>query len=108
MPETQAAYDAFLSAHSDRPCPLCTEPAIRTYTHWKILDDKFPYDAIARVHHMLTPVRHTDELGLTAEERTELDALKLSLAREYDQFTENAERLRSVPGHYHLHLLVLG
>jgi hypothetical protein len=90
-------------------CGLCTSPAIQTFRFWKIMPAKFPYDLISVTHNMLLPLRHVAEQDLTDEERAEFMEIKHSdaLQHTYDSFLESTHRTRSIPPHFHLHLLVL-
>jgi hypothetical protein len=89
------------------PCALCAAPAISSFTHWKIVENRFPYDRIAAVHHMILPLRHVDETGLAAAELEELSLLKRGeLNTGYQFIIEATHRQKSIPGHFHLHLVV--
>ena len=78
------------------------------FTLWKIIPNDFPYDRIAKKHHMIVPLRHVQEKDLSTEERAELQEIK---GRGFDDDTyeyiiEAAQKIKSVPGHFHLHLVV--
>lgn len=90
-------------------CALCTCEPERTYEHWKIVRNKFPYDLIADEHVMLVPNRHVLEQELTPEEIAEFQAIKHSdeIQHTYDNFIESTHRSRSIPPHFHLHLMIL-
>lgn len=89
-------------------CALCSREPVRTYTHWKLIENKFPYDLMAGTHHMLVPLRHAPEIELTKEEQTEFLDIKYSddIQHTYDNFIESTHRTRSIH-HFHLHLVVL-
>ncbi len=88
-------------------CPLCHAEALKTFRFWKIVNNNFPYDAIAKIHHMIVPLRHTKERGLNAEELDELLQIKEEvLNSEYDYLIEAALKNRSIPEHFHLHLVI--
>lgn len=75
---------------------------------WFIAKNEFPYDKIAERHHLLIPVRtFENDWEMTHQEREELMGLKRSFAgsKEYDAIQENVAHRRSVPRHYHLHLI---
>jgi len=85
---------------------MCEAETIKEFTHWRIIENKYPYDAVAQTHHMLLPTRHCLESELTAEEIKELLEVKLSaLDTTYTFIFEALPREKSVPGHHHLHLL---
>ncbi|MGB4076802.1 MAG: hypothetical protein WBK28_03815, partial [Minisyncoccia bacterium] len=77
-PETEAKYDALKASGSFlRSCPLCNEREIlKEFKLWKILKNLFPYDAVAKTHHMLVSKRHVSSDGLTEEEQKEFEAVK--------------------------------
>lgn len=105
---SQAVTDAYKkhreSGAMDTVCPLCEKKALRTFTFWKVVPNDFPYDLIAEVHHMLVPLRHSTEAELTTEEYNELVAIKSELS-EYDFIAEAMPHWKSIPAHFHLHLL---
>lgn len=89
-------------------CNLCKEPSIQEFEFWKIISNKFPYDKVARVHHMLLPKRCVEEKDLNEEERSELVEIKYGYINEnYGHIIEATNKYKSIPGHLHLHLLVL-
>ncbi len=105
--ETQDQYDELRrQGHLEKGCPLCAETALETFTYWKIIPNKFPYDRVARVHHMLIPLRHVIEQELTPEEKEELIAIKNTKLPHYDILVEALPHKKSIPSHFHLHLLV--
>ena len=91
----------------ERSCPLCDVVAIQKFTHWKIIPNKFPYDRIAETHHMIVPLRHVAEPELTKEETVEFQRIKYTELQEYETLLEATKRTKSIPAHYHLHLINL-
>lgn len=87
-------------------CPICERPAIQAFTYWKIIDNHFPYDLIAKTHHMIVPLRHIREQSLTAEEMAEYWKIKAGPLQEYDLIAEATYKRKSIPEHFHMHLLV--
>lgn len=88
-------------------CPLCAAKTIEAFTYWRIIDNKYPYDAVARVHHQIIPLRHTDGADLTHEEAAELQTLKQTALNDtYNVLLEALPRNKSIPGHLHYHLIV--
>jgi hypothetical protein len=86
------------------------EPPIKEFTHWVILENQFPYDAIAIVSHMLATRRNVplDWKLLNKEEIEEFNELQETYLKEqYDVLWENLPKGQTIPGHFHLHLLVL-
>lgn len=103
-----AQYDAY---RRDNPafrdtCVLCDKTPLRDFTWWKIIENAFPYDRIASLHHMLIPKRHTTENGLTPEERNELQHIKDTGLDTYQFLIEPTHAFKSIPNHFHLHLIV--
>ncbi|MDB5189765.1 MAG: hypothetical protein JWN49_91 [Parcubacteria group bacterium] len=107
-PEAEQIYREYrASLHPDDPCALCNKaPATKSFTHWKIAENSFPYDRIAQKHDMLMPIRHVTEAGLTDEEVRELSEIKNTSIEEYNWILEPTHSNKSIPGHFHLHLIV--
>ncbi len=92
---------------SNDSCALCSKEPLVTYTHWKIIDNAFPYDLIAKDHHMMVPIRHTKESGLTDAELLEFTQIKTDFINsKYDYIIEATPQNKSIPGHFHLHLII--
>lgn len=84
--------------------------AIREFDHWFIIENDFPYDAIATTHHLLFTKRKVafEWDLLSSEERSELEKLKKEFFNhEYDVFYENLPKGQTLRSHFHLHLLIL-
>ena len=106
-PETKLKYQEYLGAPVVGGCDLCRKPALQSFTYWKITENRFPYDLIAETHHMLLPIRHVTEEQFTPEEITELLMIKRStVAEEYEWIIEASPKKKSIPSHFHLHLIV--
>jgi hypothetical protein len=104
--ETKEKYKLWLANNSlQEHCPLCAHKPLRQFTFWKIVMNDFPYDKIANVHHMLVPLRHTTEAGLSGEEMTELLEIKGKELGEYQYSLQATTSAVTIPGHFHLHLL---
>lgn len=101
-------YKDYLKNHpSDGSCPLCSKEAIRTFKHWKITDNAFPYDLIASKHRMVVPNRHVPEEELSGDELNELAKIKREfIDSDFDYIIEATTKNKSVPEHFHLHLIV--
>ena len=92
----------------ERGCVLCSAQAIQTFSHWKVIHNDYPYDKIAEVHDMLVPLRHITEEELSAEEKQDLAALKAGyLNLHYQYLIESFPKNKSIPDHFHLHLVVV-
>ncbi len=105
--QTQERYEWHKHFHTNDTCYICRAEPLKTYRYWKIIDNQFPYDEIATTTHMIVPLRHVREDQLRAEELQEYSAVKADLHAEYDLILENTYKQKSIPGHYHLHLLKL-
>ena len=90
-------------------CVLCSKAKmIKTFKHWKIVVNLFPWDRIAKIQHMIIPKRHIVYGKLTSAEKQELEKIKLNyLNKKYDILAEATNRILSIPSHYHLHLILL-
>lgn len=111
LPAGEVAYwraRQLSKAAGDHSCPLCRSPSLREFSFWRLILNDFPYDKIARTHHMLIPKRCVPQEALTSQESAELEDIKKQLAENYHYYIEATPQQRSVPGHYHLHCVELG
>lgn len=110
-PETFARYHdnpARAVDNTKKNCFICAAPPIRIFPYWKVIPNDFPYDAVSSEHVLLVPLRHTpNDVCLSAEEFAALDIIRRVLNKEgvYDAVVENLARGRTVPGHFHYHLI---
>lgn len=86
-------------------CVLCDKESIIPFQHWKIILNDFPYDRVANIHHMLVPLRHCTEDELTEEEWDEYRSIKKNNLDLYEFLLEATEHIKSIPQHFHVHLL---
>lgn len=107
--KTQKRYASYQKAGElKRGCVLCKRKPLKTFRHWKIVSNLFPYDRIARRHHMILPKRHVAEEKLSAAELKELQRIKETyLHKKYDFILEATYRMKSIPAHFHLHLILV-
>lgn len=107
-PETEAVYlEHIRNGGNKGDCPLCGAESIMEFGLWRIIDNKYPYDAVASVHHMVLPKRHASEDELTDEEWAEYETLKRGHINDtYGYIVEPTRRKKSIPGHAHLHLII--
>lgn len=80
------------------------------FKYWKIVENEFPYDAIASVNHMLVLKRKEkfDWRLLSEQELLEYRDLQYGYIQEkYDVIYENLPASQTVPGRFHIHLLKL-
>ncbi len=104
--ETHAKYELHLtSGHAPAGCYLCRAKPIKAYKHWKIIENEFPYDEVATESHILVPLRHAKEEVLGIAARREYKKIRGELHEKYDMIAENTHKQKSIPEHYHLHLM---
>ena len=106
--EGKKKYKEYLSTHSESGvCDICAKEPIKKFAGWKIIENSFPYDQIAQTHHMLTTLRHVDEAALSSEELGELKMIKKTFVNDsYDWIIEATTKNKSIPAHFHLHLII--
>ncbi len=83
---------------------------IKEFNHWVIITNEFPYDAVATTSHMIATKREVvfDWKLLNKEEQAEFTEIRDTyLKQEYDAIWENLPKQQTIPGHFHLHLVVL-
>lgn len=107
------SYNDYISRIGDglleRACPLCADDRtiVAEFKLWRITENRFPYDRITTLHHMLIPKRHVTENELTSEELTEFKHIKeTELNENYTFIMEALPKQKSIPTHFHLHLIV--
>lgn len=104
--EARKKYEEYIASRvPSTQCALCAKEPIQAFTHWKIVPNNFPYDRIAEMHNMIVPIRHCVEEELTQEELTEYASIKKSILQEYDFLMEATTKVKSIPEHFHIHLL---
>ncbi len=111
--KTEEKYQDFKKQHKDNPEALelfdfKQETIIRDFTHWMIIKNRFPYDRMARINHMLVskqPLR--TQYDASTEARNELITIMKLLEKEayYDAYLENFPKTKSVKQHVHIHLI---
>jgi diadenosine tetraphosphate (Ap4A) HIT family hydrolase len=89
-------------------CRLCQMKAIKEYKHWKILENEYPWDLIAKINHMIVPKRHVKYERLNQAEKKEFDLIKKNyLEKKYTLLIEVADKDKSIPSHFHIHLIII-
>ena len=103
----QKEYMRYLDAHYDGKCIFCArDMLVKEYEYWVLVKNRFPYDRVYKNHLMLATKRHVEELyELTEEEHAELDKLFDEIP--HNQAILNRRADRSVPRHFHLHLVTI-
>lgn len=88
-------------------CNLCKEKTLKEFRYWKIIKNRFPWDKISKVHHMIIPKRHTIESKLTKAELKEFGLLKKGyIEKNYELIAEATKKKKTIPTHLHLHLII--
>ncbi len=108
--KTEKTYRQYRKQFStkNKECDLCTKEPLFLFTYWKIIENSFPYDLIAKKHNMIVPIRHCCEEELTKKECKEfLELKKKFIHNDYDYLLESSARLKTIPEHFHIHLLTL-
>lgn len=107
-PDQEAKYNAYRAAGNlDKGCALCAREPVQEFELWRIIENRFPYDRVAKEHYMVIPKRHVTETGLSLSEKKELARIKKEyFHKNYDFVIEAMEKRKSIPGHFHLHLIV--
>lgn len=107
-PETKQKYKEWIASQGPQDqCPLCAREPLHEFKFWKIIDNHFPYDRIAKTHHTLVTLRHVPETALSEEERVELLEIKRGeyVSERYGYSLEATSRTLSIPDHFHIHLM---
>lgn len=103
--KSELIYSEYLKTLNDK-CIVCSRIPLKKFKYWKIIDNHFPYDKIAKRHHMIAPYRHTIEEKLNIEELSELKKIKQLLKKSEYHYILEANH-KSFPEHFHLHLIVI-
>lgn len=110
--KTKEEYEKFQAeGNLKNGCNLCNkgkEDTIQEFKYWKIATNKFPWDLISKVNHLMIPKRHAVYKELNEEEKKELDSIKLNYMEDkYEIIVEALPHIMSIPDHFHAHLIVL-
>ena len=111
--ETETKYQEFkkhkiASGEELETFNLDDEIIVREFTNWLIIENRFPYDNMTSVNHMLIPRRNfSDYSEATDAEKAEHETILRLLTKEryYDAIVENFPRSKSVQRHIHMHLV---
>jgi diadenosine tetraphosphate (Ap4A) HIT family hydrolase len=111
--KTENQYQNFKKAKKDAGQDLTVfdlkdEIIIREFTYWLIIENRFPYDNMTSVNHMLIPKRTINDLSEASDiELNEHQDIRKILIEDafYDAIVENLPRSKSVKQHAHLHLV---
>ena len=110
---TEEAYQAFKKELNNDRILLESfnfdhETVLREFEHWVIIENRFPYDRMARTNDMLVS-KHPLESHYDApqEIKDELEHIMKLLEKEdfYDAHMENFPKIKSVKRYVHIHLI---
>lgn len=106
--ESEEKYKKLIAAgYLTGGCKLCEASSLRDFEYWRIIRNDFPYDLIAQVHDMIVPKRHVKENDLSEEEGKEYGEIKATyIESNYEFILEPTLKLKTIPEHFHLHLIV--
>lgn len=99
--------NAYRVAQENHTVPgLEAEPSLREWKHWRLIDNRFPYDRVFQEHHMLVPRRRVAQYSdFTMPELMELDKIIREFCEvNYDALLLNMISGRSVLDMFHLHV----
>ncbi|KKS04308.1 MAG: hypothetical protein UU82_C0011G0009 [Candidatus Nomurabacteria bacterium GW2011_GWC2_41_8] len=92
-------------------CNLCNKKktkSLKEFRYWRIINNLFPYDRIAKINHIILPKRHTAEKKLTKAEKKEFEIIKSRyIEQKYEFLIETVNKQKSIPGHFHIHLIII-
>lgn len=98
---TDECHTRYLQTHRS-DCPFCSS------NKWKIVPNTFPYDAVAERHDMLVAPRHVNFESLTKDELYDMRQIiqEITASQTYDAILWNTPKNQTVPGHFHIHLIL--
>ena len=103
--ETQKQYMDYLKNTYKGNCIFCDKELLeKEFEYWIIIKNKFPYDKVFCNHRLLATKRHVTE-EINNKERKELK--KILAEEEYNHCILNKKQYRSIPQHFHYHLVDL-
>lgn len=114
---TDETWEAYQNAprRDEKECFMCDligVTVVKKFHYWIIIENQFPYDAVAEKHHLLVPIEHATKIeNLHYEDKeSAIDELKDILADieesgEYDCQIKNFTIGQSHPTHLHYHLV---
>lgn len=109
-PDTQAAYEAFVKEQRENrhEFDISKMKVVTEYTHWQIIKNPFPYDAMTRINDLLISKRTVGSFAdLDESETTEYTSILADIAEHgtYDALIENFPKTKTIKRHLHIHLV---
>ena len=106
--KTFSKYMNFIAEGFLEKCNLCDKKktkSIKEFKYWRIIKNQFPYDRITKINHLIVLKRHVISAKLNKKEREELEKIKIDyMVGNYDYTLESLKK--SIPDHFHLHLMI--
>ena len=97
-------YQKVLGTLEGKPCFMCNNEPVHTWKRWKLFVNNFPYDEIAEKNMLLCLNDHREEMN--GEDFKELQTIKkLKFMSEYHGLLENLAGSKSIPDHFHFHVI---
>ena len=110
LPESEQVYTIYREANKDKfqnRCLICEIPIKQRLGLFNIVPNEFPYDAVSTLNDMLVLAVHQPCLTIPLMRELEKTKELLAWYGTYDLMLENMPSKKTVPGHWHLHLLRL-
>jgi hypothetical protein len=108
---TRKTYNKYVKARVkgilDNGCRLCKIKPVKEFKYWKIIDNEYPWDLVAKIDHLILPKRHVVYEKLNKTEKKELNLIKETYLEKYEIIAEATHRKKSIPDHFHQHLIIL-
>lgn len=106
--ESQTAYEEFVKTNSSESFNLADETVVQEFEHWTIIENRFPYDNMAHVNHLLVSKKPLQSAHAAPNNiKEEFESIIESLVNEefYDARIENFPQVTTVKTQYHIHLV---
>jgi len=104
---TQERYMHYLASQYKGNCIFCDKELLeKEYDYWIIIKNRFPYDKCFINHRLLAPKRHFErgiEMNVAEEEELE----RILEEEDFNQCILNKKENRSIPLHFHYHLVTI-
>lgn len=102
---TKATWERYQNQPVRDDCFMCVKRKIvKEFEHWLIIENDFPYDAVASIHHLAIPREHITTLNKDTLEEYQ-NVVVHYVDQNYDFTGTNTPGNRTQPQHFHLHLL---
>lgn len=107
-PETDLRYQTHKAlGESDEMLADWQNRIVEEFTYWVIIENKFPWTRITKLHHLLIPKRRFARVeDMTTDEKAEWETIRKIVRDKYDMFIENMLGA-TVSDLYHPHLILL-